>query len=59
MPKGRFTCSRLTCGALRNTETFSKLKIALDRPGQREGPGWHGACSIARETINDNTDRVL
>jgi hypothetical protein len=26
MPKGRFTCSRLTCGALRNTETLSKIE---------------------------------
>jgi hypothetical protein len=31
MLKERFTCSRLTCGALRNTETFSKVESNYSR----------------------------
>src|ERR1700722_1574661 len=35
MLKERFTCSRRTCGALRNTETFSKRE-SENHPGRRE-----------------------
>jgi hypothetical protein len=54
MPKEHFACSRRTCSALRNTETFSKVEgsyfprtivpdeggaVVLDGPRQREAAG--------------------